>query len=190
MGSFQPALELFRPSAPHTPPDLTEHRPELLTTNFRNRPAFGLTPISCGARRATMHSQRQRGRVASKGGVHRESRILRVSLTCDNAAMKWGVLLPVLLLPLLLLLLASCQINDKRLYALKLKASCTAASQAWARGSEICLHVRVFRNTRPCAKHTPAYNVFCRVASNLNAFKILRTQSQSVSTRTPTGLDI
>ena len=58
---------------------------------------------------------------------------------------------------------------------------------AWTRGSKICLHFRVFRNTLTCTKHTSVYNVFCRVATNLNSFKILNTQSQSISTRTSTG---
>ena len=62
-----------------------------------------------------------------------------------------------------------------------------ASPLAWARGSKICLHDRVFRNSLSCEKHTSAYNVLCRVTSNLNSFKILSTQSQSISTTIPTG---
>ena len=49
---------------------------------------------------------------------------------------------------------------------------------------------RVFRNTRSCERHTSDYNVFCKVATNLNPFNNLNTQSQFISTRTPTGPDI
>ena len=43
--------------------------------------------------------------------------------------------------------------------------------------------------TQGHAQSIPQF-ITCRVVTNLNAFEILKTQSQSISTRTPTGPDI
>ena len=50
-------------------------------------------------------------------------------------------------------------------------------------------HDSVFWNILSWEKHTSAYNIFCRVTSNWNSFKNLRTQSPSILARTPTGPD-
>ena len=50
---------------------------------------------------------------------------------------------------------------------------CIASEQKWQKGSAFT-HGRVFRNRWTCETHTLAFNVFCRDASNLNSFKILK----------------
>ena len=65
---------------------------------------------------------------------------------------------------------------------------CVGVSRHGPKVPKICLHVSVFWNTRTHTNHTSAYNIFCSVASNLNSSKILKAQSQFISTRAPTGL--